>query len=82
MMNDDGMSEREERPRQAPLQFGLRTMLGVTAAVGLVFGVLRWLEVPARTSFIVLVVLTVSVAAALGLVVVIAASVTGEDKEE
>jgi len=81
MVNDDGVRESEGRPRQAPLQFRLRTMLLITVAVGLVVGVLRWLEVPPRTSLIVLVVLSVSVAAALGLVVVIAGSITGDEEE-
>lgn len=82
MMNDDHSGKSDQRPRRAPLQFGLRTMLLITAAVGLFFGTLRWLGVPPRAGFIVLVVLTVSVTVAIGLVVVIAGAVTGEDERD
>ena len=66
--------ENEPTPRQAPLQFSLRSMLVVTAAFGLVFGVLRWIGAPPQVSLLVLVLLAVSVIAAIGLVVVIAGS--------
>ncbi len=65
------------RPR--PLQFRLRSMLLATAALGLLFATLRWLGVPPQASLIVLVVLSVSVPAALVLVAVIAGSLTGEN---
>jgi hypothetical protein len=45
--------------------------------MAILFAVLRWLGAPPRTSLIVLVVLTVSVAAAVTLVAVIAHSVNG-----
>ena len=77
-MDDD----QHERPRPPPLQFRLRTMFVVTAAFGLLFATLKWLGVPPVASFLVLVVLAVSVLAAFGLVVVIAGSVTGEEDEE
>jgi len=48
-------------------------MLAVTAVLGLVFAVLRWLEVPPQVSLLVLVLLGVSVIGAIALVVVIAA---------
>lgn len=60
-----------------PLQFRIRTLLGMTVAVALLFAMLRWLGVPPQTSAIVLVLLTVSVAAAVGLVIVIARSSPG-----
>jgi hypothetical protein len=60
------------RPR--PLQFGLAALFGVTAAVALLFGTLRWFGVPARTSGLVLLILLVSVVAAVGLVVAVAAA--------
>ena len=75
-------SDKPARPRKPPLQFTLPAMFGVTAASAVLFGVLSWLGVPPLASFIVLVVLTVSVLAALGLVVVIAGSVTGEEDDE
>jgi hypothetical protein len=66
-----------------PLQFRLRSLLGITVAVALLFATLRWLGVPPQASLIVLVVLTVSLAAAVGLVAVIAHSGTGppEDRD-
>lgn len=72
------MNERQstdeggQPPRQRPLQFGLRTLLGLCVATALLFGVLRWLNVPARASWIVLVVALAGGLAALGLIVVIA----------
>ena len=78
MMDDCGMKEEDRRESVRPLQFRLRTLFGLTAAMAALFGVLDWLGVPAEVSWLVLVVLIVSVLAALGLVVVIATSVTGE----
>ncbi len=66
-------SGRPER-RRPPLQFGLRSLLGITVAVSLLFGTLRWLEVSPLASALVLMILVVSVAAALGLVTAIAGS--------
>ena len=57
-------------------------MLAATVAMAVLFGVLRWLDVPARAQYIVLAVLAVSVVAAVALLVVIAGSVTGEDDED
>jgi hypothetical protein len=68
-------------PRQPPLQFDLRTMLAVTAACGLVFSVLRWIGAPQQVSLLVVVLLVASVMAAIGLVVVIAGSVS-QSREE
>ena len=75
-------NEKPAHPRKPPLQFTLPALFGVTAALAVLFGALSWLGVPPLASFIVLVVLTVSVLAALGLVVVIAYSVTGEEDED
>lgn len=58
--------------RPPPIQIGLSTLLAFTAAVAILFGTLRWLEVPPRASAIVLLVLVVGLLAAIGLVVAIA----------
>ena len=71
-------SERESRP---PLQFGLRSLLLMAVAVAVLFGTLKWLDVPARASAIVLAIVIVSVAAALGLVVAIAGAPDDEQKD-
>ena len=78
-MPDDNHLDRSAGP---PLQFGLRTLLVLTAAFGLLFATLKWLGVPPLASFIVLVVLTVSVLAAIGLVVAIAGWVPGEEDDD
>ena len=78
MMDECEMEENERRESVRPLQFRLRTLFGLTAAMAMLFGVLDWLGVPSEVSGVVLVVLIVSVLAALGLVVVIASSVTGK----
>ena len=72
------MEENDPTESVRPLQFRLRTLFGLTAAMALLFGLLDWLGVPSEVSCVVLVVLIVSVLAALGLVVVIATSDTGE----
>ena len=78
-MNDERGGQDQ---RRAPLQFGIGAVLAATVAVAVLFGVLRWLEVPARAQYIVLAVVAVSVIAAVALLVVIAGSVTGEDDDE
>ncbi len=55
-----------------PLQFSLRAVLGIMVVVSLLFGTLRWLGVPPEASAVVMVILIVSVLAALGLVIAIA----------
>ena len=70
----------EDPPRRPPLQFGLRSMLAITAAVGLLFGTLRWLGVSPQAAAVVLVILIVSVAAALALVVAIAGTTDGREQ--
>jgi hypothetical protein len=75
MQEDEGRmpgDDQSETPRPPPLQFRLRTVFAITLALGVLFGTLRWLGVPELASFIVLVVLAVSVLAAVALVVVIA----------
>jgi Flp pilus assembly protein TadB len=78
MMDRRETDENDRSESVRPLQFRLRTLFGLTAAMAALFGVLDWLGVPSEVSGVVLVVLIVSVLAALGLVVVIANSVTGE----
>jgi len=77
------MTENEEESKgrrgPRPLQFGLAALFGITAAVAALFGTLRWFGVPAPTSGLVLVILVVSVAAALGLVLAIAAAMKEHD---
>ncbi len=70
-MNDQHRPEPRRRP---PLQFSLRTLLTLPVAVGLLFGTLRWLDVPPLASAIVLAILVVSAAAALGLLAAVAAA--------
>jgi len=80
MQNDEGrMNSEEEEPRGAPLQFSIRALLGMAVAVAVLFGMLRWLNVPPQVSAIILIIIVVAVAAALGLVVAIAAA--GDDEE-
>ena len=66
MTQSDGPSNRR------PLQFSLRSLLGLMVVVALVFGTLRWLEVSATASGVVLAILIVAVAAAVALLAVIA----------
>jgi Flp pilus assembly protein TadB len=73
MTMDDG-PEQESRQDKPPLQFSLRALLMLPVAVGLLFGTLRWLGVPPLANAIVLVILVVSVAAALGLLAAVAAA--------
>ena len=61
-----------------PLQFSLKALLTLPVVVGLVFGTLRWLGVSPLASAIVLAILAVSAAAALGLL----AAVAGADDDE
>ena len=82
MESDDRSDENGQRRRQAPLQFRLRSILVITAVLALAFGALRWLEVPRYAGVIVLVVLAVSVLAALGLVVAIAGSAADDEDNE
>ncbi len=70
--------DEPDSDRRRPLQFGVAALLAIAVAVGLLFGLLRWLEVPARASYMVLAVVIVSVVAAVGLLAVIA----GMDREE
>ncbi len=77
MMNEEG--KEEEKPGRAPLQFSIRSLLGMAVAVAVLFGTLRWLEVSPQVSAIILIIVAVAIAAALGLVVAIAAA--GDDEE-
>lgn len=71
----------DDQRRRPPLQFRLRSLLAMAVAVCLLFGTLRWLNVPPRASLIVLVILAVSAAAALALVVAIAGSENGDEQD-
>ena len=75
-MNDD--RREESRRRGPPLQFSLKALLTLPVVVGLVFGTLRWLGVSPLASAIVLAILTVSAAAAIGLL----AALAGADDDE
>ena len=66
-----GEPERQPEDRRRPLQFRIQSLLWITGGVGLLFGTLRWFEVPPTTSALLLGILIVSVIAALGLVVAI-----------
>ncbi len=71
----DRQREVHHRP---PLQFGVGAVLLTAVPVGLLFGLLRWLEVPTLASVVVLVILIVSTIAAAALVAAIA--VAREDR--
>jgi len=66
-MNTNG----QDPDRRPPLQFSLRSLLGMAVAVSVVFGTLRAFEAPPKVSFMVLAILIVAILAALGLVVAI-----------
>jgi hypothetical protein len=73
------MTNNEEQQRRSPpLQFGLGSLFWLMLAVGLIFGTLKWMQVPARTSLIIMGVLAVS---ALAVVVLVAAITKVEDDE-
>ena len=57
-----------------PLQFGIAAVMAATVVVAVLFGTLRWLNVPPQVSTVVLAILLVSVATAVGLVVAISQS--------
>ena len=73
MTNSDGPSNRRR-----PLQFSVCSLLGLMVVVALLFGTLRWLEVSATASAVVLVILVVAVAAAVALL----AAIAGADDED
>ncbi len=70
------------RPRSPAIQIRLSTLLGITAAVAVLFGTLRWLGVPPRASLLVLVVLLAGAMAAVGLVVVLARSLAPDGRDD
>jgi hypothetical protein len=61
-----------------PLQFGIKTLLGMMVAVGAIFGTLRWLGASEQTSYIVMGILAASFVAAIGLIVAIS-KIGGDD---
>ncbi len=76
--NNDQSANDKTRHCPPPLQFGLSTLLWLMVAVGLIFGTLRWMQVPATTSLIVMAILAVS---ALAVVFLVAAISKVEDDE-
>jgi cytochrome bd-type quinol oxidase subunit 1 len=70
--------DEQSRPPRAPLQFSLRSLMGLMLAVALLFGTLRWLNVSPTASAVVLAVLILGALAAVGLLAVIAG---GSDDE-
>ena len=77
MMNDEygQMDDRRDGKGRRPLQFGLKTVLG------LVFGTLRGLKVSPQASALVLMIFIASVLAALALVIAIAAAADNDEGE-
>jgi hypothetical protein len=64
-------TDGESRFSPPPLQFGISTLLWIMLAVGLIFGLLRWMRAPAATSLIVMAVLALSALAVVFLVAAI-----------
>jgi uncharacterized membrane-anchored protein len=60
-----------ETHHSPPIQFSIASLLCLTAAVALVFGVLRWMQVSATTCLIVMAVLAVGGVAVVVLVAAI-----------
>ena len=74
-MSEENLTyEDRARRKQPPLQFGLSSMLVATTALALVFAALKWLGLPPGELWLVLLVLVVSVPAAIGLLAAIAGS--------
>jgi magnesium-transporting ATPase (P-type) len=73
------MTNDKKREKPPPLQFGIKTLLGLMVAVGLIFGTLRWIGASEQTSYIVMGILTVSLLAAVGLIVAIS-KIGGDDE--
>ena len=57
-------------------------MLVLTAVFAVILAALNWLQVPRYACVIVLVLLSVSILAALGLVVAIASSISGDEEDD
>lgn len=64
-----------------PLQFGLRSLLAAVALAAALFSMLGWLGVPPEGQLIVLAILGLAVAAAVGLLLTIAER-PGDDKHD
>ncbi len=71
-IDDENCRDEKTPPEKRPLQFSIRSMLGLMTAVSVLFGTLRWLGVTPAASAMVLLILTVAVLAALGLIAAIA----------
>ena len=61
----------DDPPRRPSLQFSLRGLFILTAAIALLFGMLRWAGVPPEASLLILFSLIFAGAAAVGLLVAI-----------
>jgi hypothetical protein len=75
------MKDEQDERRKSPLQFGIRSVLAMAVATAVLFGLLRWFETPVEAQYIVLAVLGVSIVCAVGLLLVIASSVTGDEDD-
>ncbi|MBN2024154.1 MAG: hypothetical protein JW809_15330 [Pirellulales bacterium] len=60
-------------------QFGIKTLLAATAALAVLLGALRWMEATPGEMAIVLGVVVLSAAAAVGLVLALAAAVDDDN---
>jgi hypothetical protein len=63
-------------------QFSIRKLLALTAACAILFAAFRWLGMPPAASVLVAVLLTVSLAAAGLLVLVIAGTLDGDREQD
>jgi hypothetical protein len=80
MENDEARMTKDEKPlKPPPLQYGIKTLLGLMVAVGLIFGTLRWIGASEQTSYVVMGILAASLLAAVGLIVAIA-NIGGDDE--
>ena len=68
------MNNEHHFNRRPPLQFSLKALLTLPIIVGLLFGSLRWLGVSPLACGIILAILTLSAAAAIGLLAALAGS--------
>lgn len=72
------MTNDEVREKPPPLQFGIKTLLGMMVAVGLIFGTLRWIGASEQTCYLVMGILVASLLAAVGLIAAISRIGGGE----
>jgi hypothetical protein len=53
------MPDHNDQNHPPPLQFGISSLLWLMLGVGLIFGILRWLQVSVTTSLIIMGILLV-----------------------